>query len=323
MPKGIIRSVGKGGANERRDVKLVQIYLNSFIALDASKKPIAEDGVIGKDTITAINEFQKRSVGISNPDGRVDPNGKTFRYLTMYFDAGEQDKIEQGLRQTKIGSTKSPLTSKRIYSMVGLSSLAVTYNGVKESSKIVSDYSINVIKLALKEAGMDKAVITSTIRTAEEQAKIMLKNAKKNLAAQYRLYGSKGDSVLKVYESNKEKSDAEITKLMVAKIEEITKGDSRVSKHCVSSDTYKKMNIIDIGVNSTKAVCKNFDAKKFTNALKSLEKDGYIDKLIDETEKSNSCWHIEIKPNKKSIQNYDKGSILFPIKYINGRTLIC
>ncbi len=323
MPKGIIRSVGKGGANERRDVKLVQIYLNSFITLDPSKKPIAEDGLIGKNTIDAIKDFQRKSAGMSSPDGRVDPNGKTFRYLTMYFDATEQDKIEQSLGQTKIKSTKSTLTTKHIYSKAGLGSLAVTYNGVKESSKIVSDYSINVIKLALKESGMDKAVITSTIRTAEEQAKIMLRNAKKDLAAQYRLYGAKGDAVLKVYADNKAKSDDEIIKLMVAKIDAITKDGSRVSKHCVSDTTYKKLNIIDVGVNSTKAVCKNFNAKKFTSALKSLENEGYIDKVIDETGKSNSCWHIEITPNKKSIPDYSKGSILLPVKYINSRTLIC
>lgn len=57
--------------------------------------------------------------------------------------------------------------------------------------------------------------------------------------------------------------------------------------------------------------------------MRSLEKDGYIDTLIDETGKSNSCWHLEIKPNKKSIQDYDKGSILPPVKFINGRALIC
>ncbi len=28
MPKGILRSVGKNGANEKRDVKLIQVYLN-------------------------------------------------------------------------------------------------------------------------------------------------------------------------------------------------------------------------------------------------------------------------------------------------------
>ena len=80
---------------------------------------------------------------------------------------------------------------------------------------------------------MDRAVITSTYRTPEEQAKIMLKNAKIDLAAQYRLYGRKGDSVLKIYADNKEKSDTEIIKLMTNKIQEIAESGSRVSKHCV------------------------------------------------------------------------------------------
>lgn len=323
MPKGIFRSVGKGGANERRDVKLVQIYLNSFIALDPSKKPIAEDGRIGGQTVGAIKEFQRKSVRIASPDGRVDPHGKTFRFLTMYFDDTEQDKIEQSLLKTKVGRTKTALTPERIYSKEGLSSLTVGYNGVQESRKIVSAYSINVIKLALKEAGMDKAMITSTLRTPEEQAKIMLRNAKKNLKAQHKLYGANGDAVLDVYEDNKKKSDADITKLMVAKIEELSKQNLRVSKHVVPVEVYKKLNIIDVGVNSTRHVCKNFNAKKFSNALKSLEKQGYIETLIDETHKSNHCWHMEIKPYKKSIPDHEKGSILHPVKYINGRTILC
>jgi hypothetical protein len=150
-----------------------------------------------------------------------------------------------------------------------------------------------------------------------------LRNSKNNLASQYRLYGKKGDKVLKVYDMNKSKKDAEIIKLMVQKIEEFAQNGARVSRHCVPVDTYKKLNIIDIGLNSTKAVCKNFNASKFTNSLKSLQKDGYIEKFIDETGKSNSCWHLEIQPNKKYIPDYSKGSILYPVKYINSRTQIC
>ena len=110
---------------------------------------------------------------------------------------------------------------------------------------------------------------------------------------------------------------------MLIKIEAYAKEGKRVSKHCVSVEDYKKLNVIDIGYNSTKAVCKNFNEAKFTNALKSLQKEGYIEKLIDETKKSNSCWHIEIKPNKKSIHEYGKGSILFPIRYINSAHKLC
>ncbi|MEZ6079604.1 MAG: hypothetical protein R3C56_29235 [Pirellulaceae bacterium] len=73
----------------------------------------------------------------------------------------------------------------------------------------------------MKNAGCSKGVITSTIRTPEEQVDIMYRNAKTNLAGQYSLYGSNGDAVLKVYEDNKQKPEAEVKRLMVAKVKEL------------------------------------------------------------------------------------------------------
>ncbi|WP_018016445.1 peptidoglycan-binding domain-containing protein [Teredinibacter turnerae] len=321
MPKGIMRSVGKGAVNQHRDVKLIQIYLNLFITLDTKRVKLTVDGKIGRNTISAIEHFQKNSAGMNFPDGRVDPNGKTFRYLTLYLDEAEQNKIEASLNEPS--SPPKAIASKDGRILAGLSNLVVTYNGVVASRQIVSDYSINVIRLALKESGMNKAVITSTLRTPEDQATIMLRNAKINLGRQYSLYGARGDAVLKIYENNKSKKDSEIVELMVKKIEEYAKEGKRVSKHCVSIEDYKSLNVIDIGYNSTKSVCKNFSESKFSNALKSLESEGYIEKYIDETKKSNSCWHIEIKPNKKSVFWYNKDSILFPVRFINSEHILC
>ncbi len=316
--------MGKNAANEKRDVKLVQIYLNLFKNLEKIPIILTEDGLIGTQTIGAIEEFQFKSVGMTYPDGRVDPNGKTFRYLTMYLDSSEQDIIEQQLGQLRrLGKAAPSLSAATVRSRAGLSSLYVTYSGVRNSRKVVSSYSMDVIKLALKQSGMDKAVITSTFRTPEEQASIMLRNAKKDLASQYRLYGQTGDAVLKHYENNKNKPDSEIVALMVREIDEQSAKGRRVSKHCVPESTYQKLNIIDIGLNSTRSASQRFNSRKFTAALADLVKEGYIDKLIDETGKSNACWHIEIKPNKKSISDYDNGSILLPAKHLTGSMLLC
>jgi len=62
-------SVGNGGQNDPNDVKAVQQALG-----------IAVDGQCGGGTIKAIEEFQ-RSIGQSNPDGRVDAGGATERAL--------------------------------------------------------------------------------------------------------------------------------------------------------------------------------------------------------------------------------------------------
>lgn len=321
MPKGIIKSVGKGGANEWRDVKLVQLYLNAYDLGKHQPKELVTDGRIGKNTIAAIELFQKYAVGMIVPDKRVDPNGKTFRYLTMFHSQSEQQKFEDALTKTSSKKPPARITKKIIRSKAGLADLRVSYNGVDKSKQKVSEYAKNVIRLALKESGMSTAVITSTMRTPEEQARIMLRNAKKNYQQQIDLYGPTGDAVLKVYKDNKSLKDEQIIDLMVKKIEALKKNNKVALRHCSTEEDYKKLNVFDIGLKSTRASNANFNKDIFTNSLESLKKEGYIDDFIDETNKSNSCWHIEIIPNAKSIPNYSPGFLLNPIIYINGRML--
>jgi hypothetical protein len=67
-------SVGQGGKNDRDDVELVQQLL-----ADNGIDPGVIDGLIGPKTIAAIRKFQSKF--LRNPDGRVDPDGRTFREL--------------------------------------------------------------------------------------------------------------------------------------------------------------------------------------------------------------------------------------------------
>lgn len=306
----IVKTVGKNGANENADVKVVQACLNAHAKFHKASLPqLKVDGRCGAKTIDAIGIFQKNYVGMSNPDYRIDPNGKTLRYLTMYMD---QKKPSVG---SKVPATiaASPLL------ISGMNNITVSYSGdIKAERQLVSAYAISVVKMALKESGMTHAVITSTLRTPEDQAKIMLKNAKVNLANQKKLYAAGGRKVLNVYENNKEKTDSEIISLMAEKIKSLMDENISVSNHCFSLAGYASKNVFDIGVNSTKAKNKNFDKAKFTAALKDLCTNGYISKLIDETGKSNNCWHLEIVPNAKMINMFDNNSMLFPTKYING-----
>ena len=319
MTIGIIQSVGVNGVNQKKDVRIIQTYLNSFTAWKKKIKPLKVDGYAGEKTDDAIKQFQLQAIGMKRPDGRIEPNGKTFRYLTMYYDQDQQRTLEvAALKNNKVPKNIA-ITNKSIASLAGLHDFTVSYkNSVKKSRRIVSEYALSIIKIAVKESGMKTAVITSTLRTPEEQASIMLKNAKTDLKKQYRLYGRNGDAVLKIYDNNKSKIDSEILKLMVDKINDLEKTARRVSNHCISIDGYKKKNIIDIGLNSTRNANKSFNSDKFTRALKDLSKEGYIDRFIDETKKSNQCWHIEITPNKKSLSSYNKNSILNQKKFING-----
>jgi peptidoglycan hydrolase-like protein with peptidoglycan-binding domain len=73
--------VGRGGVNSRSDVELVQSLINSKIKEISPLAPLAVDGIVGPKTIGAIERYQKSVVGLSRPDGRVDPGGKTITAL--------------------------------------------------------------------------------------------------------------------------------------------------------------------------------------------------------------------------------------------------
>jgi hypothetical protein len=72
-------SVGRGGVNQSDDVRLVQNLINNH--LPTPLHPLKLDGLCGVNTINAIEEIQRRYLHRNPPDGRVDPNGATFRFL--------------------------------------------------------------------------------------------------------------------------------------------------------------------------------------------------------------------------------------------------
>jgi len=77
----LIASVGNNGKNQPSDVTLIQKLLNDN-KITGEITPLKIDGKIGDKTIKRIEVFQKRIVFMSLPDGRVDPNGKTFKKLS-------------------------------------------------------------------------------------------------------------------------------------------------------------------------------------------------------------------------------------------------
>jgi peptidoglycan hydrolase-like protein with peptidoglycan-binding domain len=71
-------SVGRSGANQPNDVRIVQTLLNDWRGKN-KRGPIAIDGYVGPETIDAITDFQRTATGIV--DGRVDPGGPAIRKL--------------------------------------------------------------------------------------------------------------------------------------------------------------------------------------------------------------------------------------------------
>ena len=78
----ITGSVGQGGRNAYDDVLLVQKMLNKNMHLLSGVQAVQESGVADPATLDAIAAFQRQIVHISSPDGRVDPNGRTWKVLT-------------------------------------------------------------------------------------------------------------------------------------------------------------------------------------------------------------------------------------------------
>ncbi|BDS13272.1 N-acetylmuramidase domain-containing protein [Aureispira anguillae] len=71
----ITKSVGHKGANLPEDVLLVHKLLIKF------NLKLEESSTVTVRLISAIKRFQKEYVGSRNPDGRIDPNGKTWNTL--------------------------------------------------------------------------------------------------------------------------------------------------------------------------------------------------------------------------------------------------
>jgi hypothetical protein len=74
-------SVGKGGANQRADVRTVQTLLNDNHRKLTPLPLLVVDGIVGPRTLAAIEAFQRRVAGMAHPDVRVDPHGPTLTAL--------------------------------------------------------------------------------------------------------------------------------------------------------------------------------------------------------------------------------------------------
>ncbi|SFG41679.1 hypothetical protein SAMN05518801_12416 [Novosphingobium sp. CF614] len=286
MAIAISKSVGRNGVNLPGDVKTVRQLLNTFLK-NTGKPALAANASVDDAMLAAIEAFQSQVMKFPHPDGRIDPGGKTITALVAQS-------------ETQTGPAAAPTASAGTPSASG--AISVTYGNVDKKLQLVSPYSIAVVVKALAMAKMNAAVITSTLRLPADQARIMYGNAKSNLANQFNLYGPTGDEVLKVFKDNRDKPESQVIDLMRLKIEEQLGKGRQVSRHVATIAGYGRLNVFDIGLNSTrKAAGSTFSLEKLTNAFVQLKKDGYIQTFIDETAKSNTCWHLEIVPNSKPL----------------------
>lgn len=77
----LMASVGRKAINRSNDVRLIQTLLNKQSIPGITDKLVV-DGRVGPRTIQHIENFQRYIVKYSRPDGKVDPQGRTFQHLT-------------------------------------------------------------------------------------------------------------------------------------------------------------------------------------------------------------------------------------------------
>jgi len=167
----------------------------------------------------------------------------------------------------------------------------------EERKNIVNSFTISLLERAAQNSSNKKIIITSTIRTPQEQAEAMYNNES---TGKHIRYAESGKKVIEIYNLGVKKGDSKekIISDMKNKIEELAKEGKRVSKHCVSEEIYAKNNIIDI---SYKRGIKN--PRDF---IKELAKDNSVTKIIHPLnnviisnkisyDSSEEAIHIEIK----------------------------
>ncbi|WP_160151980.1 hypothetical protein [Microbulbifer sp. ALW1] len=303
----IVGSVGLNGNNGKDGVGFVQDLLKLLSEQDLRMPEIEVDGVSGPQTKDAIAKFQKFYVKLQRPDSRIDPNGRTEKMLVAKAIEIDKDLIpvlvrKHGLRrQTPAKSGAGPRT--------------IHYR--PNAKKVLSTYTENIVKLAMGFGGVTKCDISSTIRTMDDQARIMYDNCAgfpaatsvaSLRAARGWGYAAAGRKVEEVFFANKSKPRADVISLMKQKIASVSTAGVRVSLHCVPEADCKKNNILDIPYSSIDAgKRKDFEIALMgmSTEVKNLryrqpaKAEEYMARLIIE----DKCWHLEIPQLNKVLPN--------------------
>jgi len=82
--KGKVVNQGQGIRNHWIDVMEVQSLINDNLYKLHDQSFLVVDGWIGEKTINAIMAFQRKVLGKLNPDGRIDPGGRTLKALNQH-----------------------------------------------------------------------------------------------------------------------------------------------------------------------------------------------------------------------------------------------
>ena len=159
MAKSISKSVGRSGVNLHSDVTIVQELLNANLQKISPTAPLSVDGRMGNKTVAAIEQFQRKVVGMTRPDGRVDPGGGTLAALNSHAVAG--------------GPAKAAVVTG-VFSHPDANKVSLTYGVQGDGTPVrqMTPKAEQLLKSILASVGMHGAKLTSTLRTYHDQARI-------------------------------------------------------------------------------------------------------------------------------------------------------
>ncbi len=110
----------------------------------------------------------------------------------------------------------------------------------------VSRYSLDVLAELLRRSDNERCVITSTVRSPEEDARVLHDNlVEHGVDAMRRLYLPPGNLVIDVFVADVAKSRLDTVADMAVKIRAI--GPYLVSHHCLDEAAQQKLNVLDVG----------------------------------------------------------------------------
>lgn len=134
-----------------------------------------------------------------------------------------------------------------------------------EKREALSAYAQGVLTGIAESAGIEKLMVTSTIRTPRSQAEAMYNNIASGRYIRYRKAGQEVTNLCKRMIDNKESREKTID-AMVSLIDKLSESGERVSRHCVSAEVYAKCNIVDVARSMT-----DFQAELFMRKLAEVE----------------------------------------------------
>jgi hypothetical protein len=194
----------------------------------------------------------------AEPVKKVEPVTKTEPATTTSATTSKRKKKRKKARKASSAAPPPTTTAdadathdkKRRAPLAADAPVTLTW-GEHARRDVVADSSLEIIRDIMRTAGLDHATITSTARTAEDQARAMYQNLvgkakNQGVTATRHLYhrSKSAQLVIDTFVELRTQglSAKDIQAGMKAKLEEV--GPSTVSNHCADP---KKLNVIDIG----------------------------------------------------------------------------